>query len=44
MEQWPFIIAAYGCTIVGTLALSIWSYAKMRTSEARAAALREDKR
>jgi uncharacterized integral membrane protein len=43
MAQWPFIIAAYACTITGTLVLAGWSYMRMRASEARVAALREDK-
>ncbi len=42
MEPWPFIIAAYACTIVGTGALLIWSYMQMRSSEARVDALRKD--
>lgn len=41
MAQWPFIIAAYACTIAGTLVLAGWSYIRMRASEARIAALRE---
>lgn len=44
MAPWPFIIAAYVCTIGGAAALLIWSYGQMRSSEARMNALREDKR
>jgi len=43
MEPWPFIIAAYACTIIGTAALAIWSYAQMRSSETRMNALLENK-
>ncbi|QLC21394.1 hypothetical protein HFP51_03870 [Parasphingopyxis sp. CP4] len=42
MEPWPFIIAAYACTIGGTAILTIWSIVRMRANEARAAALREE--
>lgn len=42
MEPWPFIIAAYACTIGGTAILTIWSFVRMRANEARAAALREE--
>lgn len=42
MAHWPFIIAAYACTITGTLVLAGWSYVRMRAAEARATALRED--
>ncbi|MGP1283688.1 MAG: hypothetical protein ACTS1X_11990 [Parasphingopyxis sp.] len=41
MEPWPFIIAAYACTIAGTALLAVWSFARMRATENRAAALRE---
>jgi len=39
MSPWPFIIAAYAVTILGTLAVAGWSYAAMRRAEADAAAL-----
>ena len=42
MEPWPYIIAAYACTIGGTVILTIWRFVRMRSNEARAAALRED--
>jgi hypothetical protein len=41
MNPWPFVIAAYALTIVGTLAVAGWSYAAMRRAEANAAALRD---
>lgn len=44
MEPWPYIVAAYACTIGGTALLTLWSYARMRSVEARVAALREDGR
>jgi len=39
LNAWPFVIAAYAVTIVGTLALVIWSVAALRRAEARADAL-----
>lgn len=41
MNPWPFVIAAYGITFVGTLAASIWAWRTAAEAEARAAALRE---
>lgn len=41
MSHWTFIIAAYALTIVGTAALTWWSYSAMRRAEAEAAALRD---
>ena len=43
MNHWPFIIAAYAVTIVGTLALVLASYRAMREAEASADALRNDR-
>jgi hypothetical protein len=40
MNSWPFVIAAYGVTIAGTVALSLWAWASMRSAEARADSLR----
>lgn len=40
MNQWAFVIAAYGVTIVATTALAAWSYLSMRTAEADAEALK----
>ena len=39
MNHWPFIIAAYAITIVGTGGISIWSFVAMRRAEARADAV-----
>ena len=39
MNPWPFIIAAYALTLLGTLGVTAWSYAAMRRAEADAAAL-----
>ncbi len=39
MNPWPFIIAAYALTLVGTLGVTAWSFAAMRRAEAAAAAL-----
>lgn len=40
MNHWPFILAAYGITIGGTVALTVWSHIAMRRAEAAADALR----
>jgi hypothetical protein len=37
MNHWPFIIAAYAVTALGTIAVSLWSYVAMRKAEAAAA-------
>jgi hypothetical protein len=37
MNQWPFIIAAYAVTALGTIAVALWSYVAMRKAEAAAA-------
>jgi len=39
MNHWPFILAAYGIAIGGTLAIAVWSYAAMRRAEKAADAL-----
>ena len=33
MNQWPFIIAAYSLTALGTIAVVGWAYAAMRRAE-----------
>jgi hypothetical protein len=43
MNHWPFILAAYGLTIAGTLGVSWWSYAAMRRAERDADALRGER-
>jgi hypothetical protein len=43
VSHWPFIIAAYGLTILGTLGLTLWSWAAMRRAEAEADALRGER-
>ena len=43
MNHWPFIIAAYAVTIVGTLTLVLSSYLAMREAEASADALRNER-
>ena len=40
MNHWPFIIAAYGVTILSTLTLVLFSFAAMRRAETDAEALR----
>ena len=43
MNHWPFIIAAYGLTLLGTLGVTFWSWSAMRRAEAEADALRRDR-
>ena len=43
MNHWPFIIAAYGVTLVGTAGLTLWSWSAMRRAEADAEALKRDR-
>jgi hypothetical protein len=33
MSHWPFIVAAYGLTAVGSVVLAAWSYLAMRGAE-----------
>ena len=39
MNHWPFIIAAYSVTILGTLGVTLWSWSAMRRSERDAEAV-----
>lgn len=39
MNHWPFIIAAYSITILGTLGVTMLSFARMRRAERQADAL-----
>lgn len=39
VDAWPFIAAAYALTVLGTLALTLWSWRAMRRAERDAAAL-----
>jgi len=39
MNPWPFVVAAYGIALVGTAALTLWSWIAMRRAEAEADAL-----
>jgi len=41
VDPWPFIIAAYAIAILGTLALTVWSWRAMRTAERDADAVRK---
>ena len=43
MNHWPFIIAAYAITLIGTAALVFASLAAMRRAEAAADAIRKKK-
>ncbi len=39
MSHWPFIIAAYALTGVGTVGLAVWSLIAMRRAENAVSAL-----
>ena len=39
IDPWPFIIAAYAISILGTLAVTLWSWRAMRRAERDAEAL-----
>ena len=41
MNRWTFVIAAYAIALLGTIALTWWSYAAMRRAERDVAALRK---
>lgn len=43
MNHWPFIIAAYGFTIIATIAVSLWAFLSMRKAEALADSLRRER-
>ena len=43
MNHWPFILAAYGLSVLGTLALLFWSWAAMRRAEAEAERIGRDR-
>lgn len=43
MNHWPFIIAAYALTALGTLGVSWTSWRAMRNAEARADSLRRER-
>ena len=40
MSQWPFVIAAYGVTLLATAWLLLWAGSAMRRAEKAAEALR----
>ena len=42
MNPWPFVIAAYAITFLGTAGLSIASWHAMAAAERRAQSLRRD--
>ena len=43
MTHWPFILAAYGVALAGTLGLAGWSFAAMRRAERDAESLKGEK-
>jgi heme exporter protein D len=44
MNQWPFVIAAYGIALVATAVLLLASFARMKRAEAEADRLRSNDR
>jgi hypothetical protein len=40
MNQWAFVVAAYGLTAVATVVLVLWALLSMRSAEADAEALK----
>jgi hypothetical protein len=40
MNPWPFVIAAYGLTAVGTVGLILWAWRSMRAAETLADSLK----
>jgi hypothetical protein len=40
MNQWTFVMAAYGLVALATMGLILWSYLSMRGAEAEADAAR----
>ena len=43
MNPWPFVIAAYGIVVAGTLALVLASWLAMRNAEAAAESSRTER-
>lgn len=39
VDPWPFIVAAYALTVLGTAGLTLWSIVAMRRAEAEADAV-----
>ena len=39
VDAWPYIVAAYALTVLGTLAVTLWSWRAMRRAERDAEAL-----
>jgi hypothetical protein len=42
MNHWPFVLAAYGLTGLGTLGLLAWAWRTMRAAEALAESLKRN--
>ena len=40
MNQWAFVVAAYGVTVIATVVLVAWAFLSMRAAEAEADALK----
>ena len=43
MNPWPFVVASYALTAIGTLVLSIASWRAMQAAERRADTLKRDR-
>jgi hypothetical protein len=39
VDPWPFILAAYALTVLGTAGMTLWSLVSMRRAEADAEAV-----
>ena len=42
MNHWPFVLAAYGLTGLGTLGLLAWAWRTMRAAERQADSLKRN--
>jgi hypothetical protein len=43
VSHWPFILGAYAFALVGTIAVTLWSWQAMRRAESEAEAVRRSK-
>ena len=41
LDTWPFVLAAYGCVVFATVALTGWAWLAMRRAEKRRERSRE---
>lgn len=43
MSHWPFILGAYAVALIGTVGLTVWSFAAMRRAERAVDSLKGDR-